>query len=557
MAAVAASASARPGGRWLHGPASDLLLGAGLIYLPVFAALALAGGSVQTALPSGLMPILLLATQTPHLGATLLRVYERPESRRRYAFFAVWVTAAITAAFAVGLYQLAVGSVLLTLYLTLTPWHFTGQNYGITLMFLGRRGIAVDPRLKRYIHASFLLSVGLFLLVLHSDRGPVEYAPITAQGTVFSFYSLGIPLPLRDVLLLVGSVAYVWTTGEALVRLLERASLRELLPAFGLMLTQGIWFVLPILAFFFGPLASLDPIRPEQQAYTFLWILATHSVQYLWITSYYVKRERPGTGDAAFLGQALLAGAAVYGLPVLLLAPGVLGRLPYDAGLAVLVGSALSLHHILLDGAIWKLRDGRISRILLAGATAENAEPPRPRRGIRPLIWASGAAGVLLLLLGTSTQFGVERALASGDLSFAERGTRLLARLGRDSAQLRSELGFAKAKGGDVDGALAELRRSVELFPTTAAWLNLGLLLEQRGRSDESLAAFDAAAGLDPHDPRPLHFAGRVALRAGLAERARDYLRRAADLAPDDAEIRALLRQARSGAGAAQTALTR
>ena len=553
MAAVAMPAPS-PGGapRWLHGPGSDLLLGAGLVYVPVFLALAVAGGAVQSVLPLGLMPLLLLATQTPHLGATLLRVYEQPETRRRYTLFAVWITAGLTAAFAAGLYNLAVGSLLVTLYLTLTPWHFTGQNYGIALVFLRRRGIDVDPRLKRYIYASFVISVALFLLVLHSDRGPIEYAPITAQGTIYTFYGLGIPLPVRDVLLVAGAIAYVWVTGEALVRLFERASLRELLPTLALFFTQALWFVLPILSYFFAPLAKIDAIGPTQQGYTFLWILAAHSVQYLWITSYYVRRERPGVSDGAFLGKALLAGAAVYGLPVLLLAPGVLGRVPWDAGLAVLVGSALSLHHILLDGAIWKLRDGRIARILLGGGSAPEAAaaPVRPRFGLRSLVFVSGAVGAALLAGAALLEYDFGRALAGGDVARAEARTQLLRALGRDSAQLRSELGFAKAQHGDVPGALVELARSVALLPSTPAYLNLGLLLEQQGRTGEALGAFDSAAALDPADPRPLHFAGRTALKASLPERARDYLERAAALAPDDAEIRALRRQAGGGAPA-------
>ena len=85
----------------------------------------------------------------------------------------------------------------------------------------------------------------------------------------------------------------------------------------------------------------------------------------------------------------------------------------------------------------------------------------------------------------------------------AEARTQLLGALGRDSAQLRSELGFAKAQHGDVPGALVELERSVALLPSTPAYLNLGLLLEQQGRTAEALDAFDAAAGLDPADPRP------------------------------------------------------
>ena len=64
----------------------------------------------------------------------------------------------------------------------------------------------------------------------------------------------------------------------------------------------------------------------------------------------------------------MLAGAAIWTAPVLLLAPGVFGRVPYDLGLSALVAAAVNLHHFVLDGAIWKLRDGRVARIPLRPA---------------------------------------------------------------------------------------------------------------------------------------------------------------------------------------------
>ena len=60
-----------------------------------------------------------------------------------------------------------VGSLLITLYLMWSPWHYMGQNYGIALMFLGRRGIRIDPNIKRLIHLSFITS---FLLALIENR---------------------------------------------------------------------------------------------------------------------------------------------------------------------------------------------------------------------------------------------------------------------------------------------------------------------------------------------------------------------------------------------------
>ena len=59
------------------------------------------------------------------------------------------MTAALVALFGVSLYDRFLGSVLLTVYVTWSPWHFSGQNYGLSVMYLRRRGIPVTPELKR------------------------------------------------------------------------------------------------------------------------------------------------------------------------------------------------------------------------------------------------------------------------------------------------------------------------------------------------------------------------------------------------------------------------
>lgn len=105
---------------WLWGPAPDLLLGCGLAYL-------LSIPLLLWAFPDNGWPILWVSALSllisgPHYGATILRVYERREDRQRYAFFAVWITAALVGLFVIGLHDLIVGSLLLTVYLTWAPW---------------------------------------------------------------------------------------------------------------------------------------------------------------------------------------------------------------------------------------------------------------------------------------------------------------------------------------------------------------------------------------------------------------------------------------------------
>jgi hypothetical protein len=208
MAEVAAAAPASPR-RWLFGPLPDLLLGCGLAYALVFVTMSFAGPSLRWAVPFGLSPIVALLAGTPHYGATLLRVYERRADRRAYSLFAVWATLAVAVAFVAGLWNVALGSWIVTIYLTWSPWHYTGQNYGIALMFLGRRGVRPAPATKRWIYASFVTSFLLTVLAIHAPAPSADYAPLQYQGSQYALLPLGIPGEIHRWLFLGAAGAYL------------------------------------------------------------------------------------------------------------------------------------------------------------------------------------------------------------------------------------------------------------------------------------------------------------------------------------------------------------
>ncbi|MBM4383428.1 MAG: hypothetical protein FJ091_08670 [Deltaproteobacteria bacterium] len=134
---------------WLFGRWRDLLFGCGALYTLAFALLLAAGPEVRAAQPALLFPLLLTFASMPHYGATLLRVYERSRDRRSYALFSLWATLAVAAWFLAGTLNAAAGAWLVTLYLTWSPWHYTGQNYGLAVMFLRRAGVAIEGEEKR------------------------------------------------------------------------------------------------------------------------------------------------------------------------------------------------------------------------------------------------------------------------------------------------------------------------------------------------------------------------------------------------------------------------
>jgi hypothetical protein len=199
---------------WLHGRVSDLLFGCGGLYLVMLIPFALFGERLRLAQPVLLFPILVMFMSGPHYGATLLRVYEERRDRRAYAIFSIWATAVIAAAFTTSLWRPALGTLLVTLYLSWSPWHYTGQNYGIAVMFLRRSGVMIDAADKRWIYASFVSSFLLVALFMHGANGSSADLPVYNASEVVRFHSLGIPSSLTAVavpaLALVYLVSLAW-----------------------------------------------------------------------------------------------------------------------------------------------------------------------------------------------------------------------------------------------------------------------------------------------------------------------------------------------------------
>ena len=445
-------ATPNPSSRWLSGPFPDLLLGCGLIYGIVFVGLCVAGPQIRSVVPLELTPLVLLVTGIPHYGATLLRVYQRAEDRRRYALFGGWATLLVWALFVVGLHEFVVGSLLLTVYLTWSPWHYSAQNYGIAVMFLRRRGVPLGGWAQRAFKASFTLSFVLTFLAFHGEGRAAVYAPGEYDMSVYDLMPIGIPIGWIGVLMPLCAGAYLACLLFSVICLLRVASWRDLIPSVLLAASQALWFTVPVVARYADVLGDVEPLGVEQASYAFLWIAVAHATQYVWITHYYARRAENAPARKTYLVQTLLAGAAIWVVPAVVCAPGLLGSVPFDAGLGVLVAATVNIHHFILDGAIWKLRDGRIAAILLRGQTDTEGLASPGRRAVfgGKAVWLAGAGSVAILVFSTTERvfglaeptFRASQAFNEGDdakageeLRRIEAAQRRLKLMGRDSAR--------------------------------------------------------------------------------------------------------------------------
>lgn len=464
---------------WLFGPLPDLLFGCGLVYPLMVGIVAAVGFSREVV--AGWVPLLILCTSIPHYGATLLRVYATAEARRRYSSYGLAFGLLVWGAFALSLATPDVGRWFITLYLTWSPWHYTAQNFGLSLMFLQRGGVSVDASLRRLIKLSYVLSFVVILAGIHGATFTNGSDPLYSGQAGYEFASLEIPDALIRPLLALSTLAYLGVTAAMLLRLRRVSTLKLLAPVLGLVASQLVWFIVPVLV---G--RSFPGLYGQKglTALAFVWVAVAHAVQYLWISVYYARASGLAAATLgatlAYIGAAILVGAAIWVVPAWLLAPGVLGILAFDSGLGLLVASAVNLHHFLLDGVIWKLRDARVGAALVAKGVPESA----PALGLRtnvswPLrmgVAACGALAVAFWSIGTwEREVGYRQALLRDDVERLELASRRLALVGRDGPEIHQDLGLKRAQRGEQEKALDEYRRSQELAPTPDAWPGMGV----------------------------------------------------------------------------------
>jgi hypothetical protein len=532
--------------RWLFGPAPDLAIGCGLLYVAVFGALAIGGEPLRSQRPELLLPLLLFFVSMPHYGATLLRVYEERASRRRYTFFALYASIAVLGCFAAGLYHPFTGALFLTVYLTWSPWHYSGQNYGLAVMFLRRRGLLADEDTKRWLYGSFTLSYVLMFLVFHVDRGgeaAVNYGVSSADAGTVSFVGLGIPPIIATPLFVATVVAYVACLGIAGVRLLRTASARDLAPVAALATTQALWFSIPVLFLYSGVRTGIAPIDQYQGIQDYVFFIAIgHAAQYLWVTSYYARQAHGGENLARYFGKTVLAGITIWTLPLLLFSPDLLGPNHGMSTVATLMAAGINIHHFVLDGAIWKLRDGPIARVLLradpvAEAGAATASWPRRAAWIGLSTWIA-----LQGYAAYEYKWGALGEVGPLDASRVERAVDRLRWIGRDDPNLRFRLGTAAGESGDLAEARSQFERGLQLEETAQGWVGISYVEFHAGRADEARQALERAVASEPENPEAWVQSAQVWQALGDSEAAERAYARAATLDPNHPGLRARTR---------------
>jgi tetratricopeptide (TPR) repeat protein len=400
-----------------------------------------------------------------------------------------------------------------TLYLTWSPWHYTGQNFGLTMMFVRRNGVAPTDGERRRLYTAFLASYALLFISFHT--GPSSDPLIRSLGI-----PVAIATPARVLLLIVTLMLGVTTVA----RWFRRTGATAMLAPFALVVTQATWFVAPAIAEW----ASGGQPMPTRYSAGVLAVM--HAAQYLWITSYYAKREA-----TAALGRwrpwTYAATLVVGGIALFVPGPWLASYLFHaDFTQSVLIFTAIvNIHHFLLDGAIWKLRDTRIASLLVDSRTRASAAATDAALAVHHATrWMVGdsrwartlrvATLVTLIAWASLDQARFILGTNDHDLSALARAAALNPYDG--SVQRRTARVLIEERR--YQEAYVEYQQYLAMHPRDGeALLNSGVLAMRLGQNDDAVARWESIAETDAARPAARRYLGQLwATRADALEHA-------------------------------------
>jgi tetratricopeptide (TPR) repeat protein len=501
---------------WIYNPWLDLIVGCGAWSAPLLL-LAYFSQASSTLTWSVAFYALALFFNYPHYMATIYRAYHRAEDFEKYRIFTVHITALLLATLLLSHFWIRLLPWIFTIYLTWSPWHYSGQNYGLFMMFARRAGADPDKTTRGALYGAFIVSYLILFLAFH-----------TGPSTDPLFLSLGIPAVVSRWEQIILGGAFVVVSAFGLSRLARATEWHKLIPSLTLFSSQFLWFLLP------AAISLIKHIDIPQNRYSSGVLAVMHSAQYLWITSYYARREA-AAGSAsknrrdwqplAYFGVLVVGGIALF-VP----GPWLASRaFHHDFTASFLIFTALvNIHHFILDGAIWKLRDGRIASLLLNSrdrvSDAAAAAGGRFATTCRWLVGSTMGArslrvGTALVLLGWGTvdQARYYLALHTDNLHDLTRA----ARLDSFDSSLRMHLAQREMEDGRPQEAEADWHKAIQSNPADPAPRQALLqFLIGQNRFDEAFDLIEASLKYTPKDADLLVDRGLLVLRRGHADEA-------------------------------------
>jgi tetratricopeptide (TPR) repeat protein len=532
----------KPSTPWIYSPWLDLLVGCGAWSAPLLG-VAMWMSPTHTHGWAVAFYALAIIFNYPHFMATIYRAYHTRENFEKYKFFTLHITLLLALTAVLMHASPRLFPWVFTLYIYWSPWHYSGQNYGLLMMFARRSGAEVTQRERLWLRAAFIAS---YVMLLASFETGGSSDPL--------IFSLGLPANFTFPLRLVLGAAFAVFTWLGFQRMVRKHGIHSMIAPLTLAITQFLWFVLPTL------LELHSAYQVPQTRYSSGILAVLHATQYIWITSYYQRRESRAAGQSNWRMSVYFATLVAGGIALFIPGPWLVSYLfHYDFTTSFLIFMAVvNIHHFILDGALWKLRDSRVASLLIerGGKSAPlDQTKPAPQKtspkktgatswfGGRIFAAPGFAIGlaILLFLWGGVDQIHFALSNDNENLSSLRRA----ADMNPYDSALRARIASAESSAGNRDAAVASLQQAVALSPQ-----NVGLqhqyarAMIEDGLYPDAYAHYQTILQTFPNDVDALVNYGLLAARLGHPDEAVESWEKAVDVNPNQTNAQLYLAEA-------------
>lgn len=337
--------------QFFFSPVVDYLLAGGfsiLFYFFVYLSFPKGGAPTYLLYLSGL---LLWVGNWPHFAATSMRLYGSRKTMSQYPLTATLAPIVVLAGmFASLFYPETIAPYFIKIFLIWSPYHFSGQTVGVTLIYARRAGLTFNKIERK------ALSFFVFGTYLYATMKAEVYI---GTHTYFDirYPTLGIPAWAPEIIapfMWGGLIVLIWAFLRKSYAKNKMIPLIVLVPC----LAQYFWFV------------QGSGLKGFYEFVPFF-----HSVQYLLVAAAMrvveqseLKRQRMKVSMSMALW---IAGIISLGIVFFWVFPRVLESflgVPLYLALGV-SGAAVQIHHFFVDGVIWKLKRETVSHPLMQNAT--------------------------------------------------------------------------------------------------------------------------------------------------------------------------------------------
>ena len=281
----------------------------------------------------------------PHFAATSYRLYHSKANIAQYPYTAILVPLLVLLGIAGSLaWPTRLAPYFVKLYLLWSPYHYSGQAVGISLIYARRMGTPIG-KLQRIGLSAFVY--GAYL----SSSARAEAAVTQLSFFGIRYPTLGLPIGISyglEAVMWTGAAVFLFCAARSRLAGGKRLPLIALVPAvahyFWLVRGPGLMTYFQLVPFF-------------------------HGVQYLLVAWYMQKAESPGASTVRVAWRwsivNILGGIALFaGLPQLLM---LFSKSPF-LFIAPIAIAGVQIHHFFVDGVIWKLRNPRVGNALAGAA---------------------------------------------------------------------------------------------------------------------------------------------------------------------------------------------